>query len=227
MARRQPEAGGDQRRARVEPAVIVPYEDGPYLVRGGFVIRDQNGEELELTRRTVALCRCGRSRMRPLCDGTHRAIRFRCPGVAERWPADAGDAAGVPDAAPAAEDATPVSTAAEALSAAERAHIALLVSLDASCDAGDQLAMRLAEPLVAAACSLLRWQAGECGSLDHAEPVPAAGIEGARAHVGAAMRAVIRLPSGPNDARETQLRSLLRDAAAALRAGGRAGGVER
>lgn len=65
-----------------EGALIVSCEDGPYLVRGTFVVRDQEGRELELTRRTVALCRCGRSRIRPLCDGTHRAIRFRAPGIA-------------------------------------------------------------------------------------------------------------------------------------------------
>ncbi len=56
---------------------ITPYRDGPYLVRGPFSIVDQDGKEIEVKRRIVALCRCGRSQMRPFCDGTHKAIGFR------------------------------------------------------------------------------------------------------------------------------------------------------
>ena len=33
---------------------------------------------------TVALCRCGKSRLRPFCDGTHNVIRFRAPSGAEQ-----------------------------------------------------------------------------------------------------------------------------------------------
>jgi CDGSH-type Zn-finger protein len=60
-----------------EDVVIVPYRDGPYLVRGPLVLRDQEGRRIELGRRTVALCRCGKSRVRPFCDGTHRLVQFR------------------------------------------------------------------------------------------------------------------------------------------------------
>ena len=67
-----------------EPARITPYRDGPYLVRGNFVITDQDGREIDARRRTVALCRCGRSQMRPFCDGTHKLIGFRAPGEEER-----------------------------------------------------------------------------------------------------------------------------------------------
>jgi CDGSH-type Zn-finger protein len=66
-----------------EDVVIVPYRDGPYLVRGPLVLRDQDGRAIELGRRTVALCRCGKSRMRPFCDGTHRLVQFRAPSQAE------------------------------------------------------------------------------------------------------------------------------------------------
>jgi CDGSH-type Zn-finger protein len=66
-----------------EPARITPYRDGPYLVRGNFVITDQQGNEIDARRRTIALCRCGRSQMRPFCDGTHKLIGFRAPGEAE------------------------------------------------------------------------------------------------------------------------------------------------
>jgi CDGSH-type Zn-finger protein len=67
-----------------EPARITPYRDGPYIVRGNFVITDQQGNEIDARRRTIALCRCGRSQMRPFCDGTHRLIGFRAPGELEQ-----------------------------------------------------------------------------------------------------------------------------------------------
>jgi CDGSH-type Zn-finger protein len=78
-----------------EPIRITPYRDGPYLVRGPFTLLDQEGNEIEVKRRVVALCRCGRSGMRPFCDGTHKAIGFRAEsGFAEPVPeqssADAG-----------------------------------------------------------------------------------------------------------------------------------------
>jgi CDGSH-type Zn-finger protein len=62
---------------------ITPYRDGPLLVRGPFRMQDQNGNEIVVERKTVALCRCGKSRMRPFCDGTHKLIRFRAPSGAE------------------------------------------------------------------------------------------------------------------------------------------------
>jgi CDGSH-type Zn-finger protein len=54
---------------------IRAYPDGPLLVRGDFEILDENGEPLPSTRRTVALCRCGRTGIPPLCDGTHTLSR--------------------------------------------------------------------------------------------------------------------------------------------------------
>ena len=63
--------------------VITPYRDGPLLVRGPFRLQDQDGNEIEVGRRTVALCRCGKSRSRPFCDGTHQVVRFRAPSELE------------------------------------------------------------------------------------------------------------------------------------------------
>jgi CDGSH-type Zn-finger protein len=59
------------------PARITPYRDGPYLIRGPFLLADQDGNEIEVRRKVIALCRCGRSRTRPFCDGTHKAIGFQ------------------------------------------------------------------------------------------------------------------------------------------------------
>lgn len=60
-----------------DPVTITPYPDGPLLVRGDAVILSPEGERIERRRRTVALCRCGLSSIKPFCDGTHRAAGFR------------------------------------------------------------------------------------------------------------------------------------------------------
>jgi len=68
---------------------IPPYRDGPYLVRGPVTIADQDGEEIEVRREVVALCRCGKSRIRPFCDGTHKSIGFRARSGSESFDSDA------------------------------------------------------------------------------------------------------------------------------------------
>ena len=45
--------------------------DGPLWVTGNIPIERADGQPLE-TRNRVTLCRCGRSKIGPLCDGTHR-----------------------------------------------------------------------------------------------------------------------------------------------------------
>ena len=62
-----------------EPVTITPYRDGPLLVRGAFRIEDMHGNAIPVARETVALCRCGKSRIRPFCDGSHKGVRFRAP----------------------------------------------------------------------------------------------------------------------------------------------------
>ena len=62
---------------------ITPYRDGPLVIRGGFRIVDQDGNDIAPGRETVALCRCGKSRTRPFCDGTHQLVRFRAPSGLE------------------------------------------------------------------------------------------------------------------------------------------------
>jgi CDGSH-type Zn-finger protein len=56
---------------------VTPYRNGPYLIRGPFALTDQDGNQIEVNRPVVALCRCGRSQNRPFCDGTHKAIGFQ------------------------------------------------------------------------------------------------------------------------------------------------------
>lgn len=61
----------------MDTARITPYKNGPLLVRGPFELVDQDGNTIEVRRKVVALCRCGKSRMKPFCDGTHKATRFK------------------------------------------------------------------------------------------------------------------------------------------------------
>jgi CDGSH-type Zn-finger protein len=68
---------------RVAETVITPYRDGPLLVRGPVRVQDQDGREIVIRREVVALCRCGKSRTRPLCDGTHKLVHFRAPSGLE------------------------------------------------------------------------------------------------------------------------------------------------
>jgi CDGSH-type Zn-finger protein len=61
-----------------DETTVRAYEDGPLLVRGPVRLLDGEGNEIPVRRRTIALCRCGRSRTQPLCDGAHTAVNFRC-----------------------------------------------------------------------------------------------------------------------------------------------------
>lgn len=65
-------------------ARITPYRDGPLIVRGPFDLLDQDGNAIDAGRETVALCRCGRSRVRPFCDGSHKLVRFSAPSGREQ-----------------------------------------------------------------------------------------------------------------------------------------------
>ena len=56
----------------VTASKIVPYPDGPLILRGDFAIEDVHGQPIEHAGRAVALCRCGRSQQKPFCDGTHK-----------------------------------------------------------------------------------------------------------------------------------------------------------
>jgi CDGSH-type Zn-finger protein len=49
---------------------------GPLWLRGGIPLISADGEEYEIRNR-MTLCRCGESKNKPFCDGTHAAIKFR------------------------------------------------------------------------------------------------------------------------------------------------------
>lgn len=66
---------------------VQPCPGGPLLVRGATLWTDEAGTPHPVTRPVVAVCRCGRSSLRPWCDGTHKLLRGRAvdldaPGAA-------------------------------------------------------------------------------------------------------------------------------------------------
>jgi hypothetical protein len=58
------------------PVSVVACPNGPLLIRGDFELLGADGEALPRTRRTVALCRCGASVIKPYCDGSHKLTGF-------------------------------------------------------------------------------------------------------------------------------------------------------
>ena len=83
MSQPRPVSPDDPAPTSERGATITPYRDGPLIVRGDFRLLDQDGNEIDPGRETIALCRCGKSRMRPFCDGTHKLIDFRAPSGRE------------------------------------------------------------------------------------------------------------------------------------------------
>jgi CDGSH-type Zn-finger protein len=68
---------------RVE-TIITACVDGPLLVRGPVMLRQPDGSGIAPRRRTIALCRCGVSTIKPFCDGTHKLVNFRTEPPSER-----------------------------------------------------------------------------------------------------------------------------------------------
>ena len=59
---------------------VLISRDGPIHLRGDIEVLDESGATL-LRDTRVAICRCGSSSHRPLCDHSHAAANFRDPGA--------------------------------------------------------------------------------------------------------------------------------------------------
>ena len=73
-----------------EENTITVTADGPHYVRGDVEVDAPDGETL-LADTRVALCRCGASGNKPLCDNSHLEVGFEAPGTA-------GEGSGVAEA---------------------------------------------------------------------------------------------------------------------------------
>ena len=57
------------------PVEVAVTPDGPLWVTGNVLIQRSDGQPCEVRNR-VTLCRCGASKKKPLCDGTHKESGF-------------------------------------------------------------------------------------------------------------------------------------------------------
>jgi CDGSH-type Zn-finger protein len=58
-------------------------KNGPYRIEDDDVrVLDWDGNEYQVVRRPIALCRCGGSTTKPFCDGTHSKIGFQAAEAA-------------------------------------------------------------------------------------------------------------------------------------------------
>ena len=57
---------------------IQALKNGPLLVKGAVHVVDAQGQEVPVQAgQAVALCRCGHSAKKPLCDGSHKKVNFQ------------------------------------------------------------------------------------------------------------------------------------------------------
>jgi len=57
------------------PVVIKEMPAGPYVITGEFKMIKKDGTE-EVVTGPKGLCRCGHSKHKPFCDGSHAKIHF-------------------------------------------------------------------------------------------------------------------------------------------------------
>lgn len=58
--------------------VIRMRDNGPFVVEGTFTLNDADGNSFALptNKPAIALCRCGNSKNKPFCDGSHKECGF-------------------------------------------------------------------------------------------------------------------------------------------------------
>jgi CDGSH-type Zn-finger protein len=63
-------------------------DHGPLLVEGPFTVVDAAGNSFQIPqgKPAVALCRCGQSKNKPFCDGSHRDCNFQADNRAPSPP---------------------------------------------------------------------------------------------------------------------------------------------
>eukprot|EP01136_Pigoraptor_vietnamica_P032977 Opistho-1_new@95419 len=59
----------------LENTVVEVLANGPLLIYGNLKVKDKDGNET-MKSQTTAFCRCGASKNKPYCDGSHVKIAF-------------------------------------------------------------------------------------------------------------------------------------------------------
>lgn len=68
-----------------EPVIIRCRENGPLVIHGSVTIVDAKGNEFipPAGKEFIALCRCGHSKNKPFCDGSHKTCGFQASELAQ------------------------------------------------------------------------------------------------------------------------------------------------
>lgn len=57
-------------------ARVQIMKNGPALITGNFIIRDAQKKKVQIENELAAICRCGASKNKPFCDGSHQVVGF-------------------------------------------------------------------------------------------------------------------------------------------------------
>ena len=68
------EPDGEEKEVDLETKIEV-LSNGPLLVYGNITVKDKQGNETKKSKVT-AFCRCGQSKNKPYCDGSHIPAKF-------------------------------------------------------------------------------------------------------------------------------------------------------
>jgi hypothetical protein len=58
-------------------ARVQILKNGPALITGNFIVRDTKKKKIKIENEVAAICRCGGSKKKPFCDGSHQTIGFK------------------------------------------------------------------------------------------------------------------------------------------------------
>lgn len=74
---KQSVAPPDHSQEKERNAKIELMKNGPLIVYGSVEIKDSDGSLKTSSAETTAFCRCGASKDKPFCDGSHSDVNFR------------------------------------------------------------------------------------------------------------------------------------------------------
>ena len=69
--------GGVEHRDQERDPLVTVSKDGPYYVTGGIEVAGHANRAEGASEEHATLCRCGSSKNKPFCDGTHWQIGFK------------------------------------------------------------------------------------------------------------------------------------------------------
>ena len=56
--------------------IVTIIDNGPVKIEGAVLLQDENNQPIEVEEGVIWLCRCGQSKDKPYCDGTHDKCGF-------------------------------------------------------------------------------------------------------------------------------------------------------